>query len=323
VILRSQLAAIAALLLLCAGPSWAFRVVVISDLNGSYGSTDYNPRVDQAEIAIIAMRPDLVISTGDMVAGQQRPHLSEVEVRAMWAAFHATVSDPLARAGIPFVVTPGNHDASAYGGFEHERELYDEAWRDRKPALDWVDGRDFPFFYAFDAGRHRFVSLDATTLGALGPEQMERLSGVLESSTGPAIVFSHLPLWPFAQGRETEIIGDPELADLFAAGGVALALSGHHHAYYPGARDGIAYVGQACLSGGPRRLLGETDLSPHGFTVLDIDPEGKVDVSARIGPGFEAVLPVDSLPARLGQGIGALTRLDLARVPGVMTGSSR
>ena len=42
----------------------AFRVVVISDLNGSYGSVDYDPRVGRAVTAIIAMRPDLVISTG-------------------------------------------------------------------------------------------------------------------------------------------------------------------------------------------------------------------------------------------------------------------
>ena len=88
------------------------RVVVISDLNGSYGSVTYEPRVTAAVRAIIAMKPDLVISTGDMVAGQRRPHLTETEVRAMWDAFHRTVTAPLEAAGIPLAVTPGNHDAS-------------------------------------------------------------------------------------------------------------------------------------------------------------------------------------------------------------------
>lgn len=321
--LHSLFAAFAAVLLLCAGPSWAFRIVVISDLNGSYGSTEYDPRVGRAVAAIVAMKPDLVISTGDMVAGQRRPHLSTPEVRAMWRAFHATVSDPFDRAGIPFVATPGNHDASGYGGFERERDLYAEAWRERKPDLNWVNGSDFPFFYAFDAGGHRFVSLDATTTGALSPGQSARLSRVLESSPHPAIVFSHLPVWPFAEGRETEIIGDPALASLFRIGEVVLVLSGHHHAYYPGARDGIAYVGQACLGGGPRRLLGEADRAPHAFTVLDIDAAGRIEVSARVGPGYERLLPVDILPEQLGQGFSALTRLDIAGVPGVTTGSSR
>ena len=52
------------------------RVAVISDLNGSYGSTAYAKEVARAVERIIDLRPDLVISTGDMVAGQRRPHLS-------------------------------------------------------------------------------------------------------------------------------------------------------------------------------------------------------------------------------------------------------
>ena len=100
------------------------RVAVISDLNGSYGSTRYSARVAAAIERVIALEPDLVISTGDMVAGQRRPVLTEREVRAMWAAFHAEVTEPLSRAGIPLAVTPGNHDASAYGGFEQERDLF-------------------------------------------------------------------------------------------------------------------------------------------------------------------------------------------------------
>jgi hypothetical protein len=52
----------------------ALRVAVISDLNGDYGSTDYEAEVDEAVSSICALNPDLVISTGDMVAGQRRPH---------------------------------------------------------------------------------------------------------------------------------------------------------------------------------------------------------------------------------------------------------
>ena len=113
-------------LLIFCGSAFAqnLRVAVISDLNGSYGSTRYSPRVAAAVDRIIALAPDLVISTGDMVAGQRRPVLSEPEVRAMWEAFHAEVTEPLNRVGIPLVVTPGNHDASAYGGFEAERAIF-------------------------------------------------------------------------------------------------------------------------------------------------------------------------------------------------------
>ena len=108
---RRLLARTVMLLLLFApafsGAAQALRVAVISDLNGAYGSLEYPAAVDRAVARIVALKPDLVISTGDMVAGQRRPHLARGEVERMWAAFHARVSDPLAAAGIPLAVTPG------------------------------------------------------------------------------------------------------------------------------------------------------------------------------------------------------------------------
>ena len=58
-------------------------VVVVSDLNESYGSTRYSPEVDDAVRQTIELAPVLVISTGDMVAGQRlSPTLDHDEVRA-------------------------------------------------------------------------------------------------------------------------------------------------------------------------------------------------------------------------------------------------
>ena len=272
------------------------RVVVISDLNGSYGSVTYDPRVADAVRAIIALKPDLVLSTGDMVAGQRRPHLSEAEVRAMWDAFHRTVTAPLEAAGIPLAVTPGNHDASAYDGFERERRLYAETWAAHRPDLAYVGADGYPFAYAFDIGDVRFASLDATTVGALPPGQESWLRETMAGAGPTRIVFSHLPLWPVAVGRETEIIGDPGLADLFGDLGIDLQLSGHHHAYYPGASAGIAYVAQACLGAGPRALIGTSEKTEPGFTILDIAEDGHIEVSAATGPDFIARVDPATLP---------------------------
>ena len=209
----------------------ALRVVVISDLNGSYGSTSYHPRVDRAVARIIALNPDLVISTGDMVAGQRMPILSRDEVDDMWRAFHERVSNPLAQAGIPLAVTPGNHDASGYRQFKREREIYANEWLERKPNLTFLDDSDYPFFYAFSLGGVVFTSLDATTVGPLQHDQAERLKQVTAGEE-TIIAFSHLPLWPFAVERETEVIGDPALHRIFQDVGLDLHLSGHHHAFY-------------------------------------------------------------------------------------------
>ena len=87
------------------------RIVVISDINGRYGSTEYHPRLAAAISHIVDLKPGLVISTGDMVAGQRaRPRLRRTELDALWQSFHRQVRTPLERAGIPLVMTPGNHD---------------------------------------------------------------------------------------------------------------------------------------------------------------------------------------------------------------------
>lgn len=286
----------------------ALDVIVISDLNGSYGSTSYSPRVDAAIKRIIEINPDLVISTGDMVAGQRKPHLSEPEVRAMWRAFHQHVSDPLRKAGIPLAVTPGNHDASAYGGFEHERAIFADEWSARKPDVKFRRETAYPFSYAFEMDGIMFVSLDATTIGALSGDQVETLTS-LGDGKSPIVTFSHLPLWPFAQKRETEIIGDPLLETAYQKAGVVLHLSGHHHAYYPGWKDGIAYVSQACLGGGTRALIGDRARSRNSVTHVRIDSSGDFEVRALTGPAFDTVLDPESLPEK----IGVLRRLDLAR----------
>jgi 3',5'-cyclic AMP phosphodiesterase CpdA len=292
------------------GVAESVRVVVISDLNGSYGSTEYSSNVHRAVRAIIDLAPDLVVSTGDMVAGQRNPALSDGEVRAMWRAFHETVTDPLSGAGIPMAVTPGNHDASGYRGFEHERRIYADEWLDRRPAVTFVDGDDYPFFYAFDIGIARFVSLDATTIGRLDATQMRALEQVFDGAGPARIVFSHLPLWPFTEGRETHIIGDSDLEVLLEKVGVDLHLSGHHHAFYPGQVDRLSVVGQAELGGGSRPLIGTGRTGPKTITLLEIAQDGRILVSALQGPDFRTPVDVRSLPERLDTPSRVIHRID-------------
>jgi len=288
------------------------RIAVISDLNGSYGSTDYGAAVHGAVARIIAMKPDLVISTGDMVAGQRaKPPMSEAELDAMWRGFDAAVTTPLARAGIPFIVTPGNHDASAYGGFEDERAFYAQVWGSRRPDLTFVDGSDFPFRYAVSVNGVLLISLDVTMKGALSDAQFDWLRALLarEAPRHHAVVaFSHLPLWPVAEKRREDVIGDENLQALLEEHGVGLYLSGHHHAYYPGVTGGILMLAQSCLGSGPRVLLGATHRSPKSFSFVEIGDDGSIEEAAFQAPDFTTPIPLDTLP----KSIGRLVRRDLA-----------
>lgn len=87
--------------------------------------------------------------------------------------------------------------------------------------------------------------------------------------------------------------------------------SGHHHAFYPGYHQHIAYIGQSCLGGGARPLIGDHKRSPRSFTLLDFDAD-PISVSAFKGPSFETRLNIQSLPAEPGTRQATLKRLDLA-----------
>ena len=292
------------------------RVAVISDLNGAYGSTSYEPGIAPAIARLVELHPDLVISTGDMVAGQRlHPPLERPAVLSMWAAFHAQVTDPVAAAGIPFAATPGNHDGSAYAGFALERAIYREQWQARTQGLRFVDRGDFPFHYAFAMGDVLFVSLDATRVGALDPAQRAWLEALLEREGGNyrhRVVFGHLPVYPFAQGRETEVTADHDLERLLQRYGVELYLSGHHHAFYPGYHDGIRHVGQACLGAGPRKLIGDAARSERAVTWLEFDEE-ETRISALVAPQLERRIDFTTLPTSIRSRYGTLVRDDLRR----------
>lgn len=231
----------------------------------------------------------------------------------MWAAFHTRVSNPLEAAGIPLAVTPGNHDGSAYRGFETERRIYAEQWGAKKPALQFVDDTHYPLYYAFAAGETLFIALDATIIGHLPRDQMSWLRDLLGKHGAEyrqRVAFSHLPLWPFAQRRERDFIGDPDLERLLQQADIALYLSGHHHAFYPGHKDGVDYVSQSCLGAGPRKLIGATKRAPRSFTLIEIE-DGKLHLSAFQSPDFRRPVDWETLPERIRSQAAELIRADL------------
>ncbi len=290
------------------------RVFVISDLNGSYGSIEYHRPVRRAVQLLLALEPDLVISTGDMVAGQRRPPLKGPRIKKMWQRFHQEVTHPLMAMEIPFAVTPGNHDASFYKTFHMERAIYKDEWLRRAPDVHYIDRSGYPFNYAFSMGDALFISLDVTGVGKLPDRQKRWLRHILERHAPHyrhRIVFSHVPMWPFAHGRETEVTMDFALENILQSNRVDLYLSGHHHAYYPGFKDGIRYISQACLGGGPRPVIGTKQRSKRAITVIGLNHDGSISVQAIKGPDYIHLLSVTKLPPKIQFEGGELTRLDL------------
>lgn len=287
------------------------RVVVLSDLNGSYGSTGYETSVHQAITALrTTVKPDLVLIAGDMVAGQQ----AGLDYAAMWRGFHAAVTSPLTDAGIPVAPAPGNHDASAYSGYAAERAEYARQWSpSRLPAVQLVDGSQFPFRYSFTYRGAFFIALDATTIAPLSSAQRAWVGQQLDLAAAypVRIVYGHVPLHPTTVGRETEVLNDASLERLLASKG-ALFIGGHQHGYYPGVANGVRHVVTPCLGSGSRALIGTTGASPRGFVVVDIEDGRVTSLEARTGTGYGSRILRGSLPAQLQSGAHRLVRDDLA-----------
>lgn len=295
--------------------SQSIKIAVISDLNGSYGSIEYNKQIPTVISHLVEIKPDLVISTGDMIAGQRiKPLFKRPELEAMWRSFHNNVSNVLAEAELPLAITAGNHDASLSKKFHLERTIYQEQWLNRVPELNFIDRSHYPFYYAFEIKNILFISLDASIVGHLSSKQFSWFEELLKKSKGKyrhKIAFSHLPVWPFAEDREKEIIGDPMLEALLQQHNIALYLSGHHHAFYPGYKDGITYVSQACLGSGLRKYIGSSQQSRRGYTIIEIDEDDKIHIRGYDTSDLNKPIDIKRLPEKIKSKYATLTRTDL------------
>jgi len=174
-----------------------------------------------------------------------------------------------------------------------------------------VDDLDYPLRYAFTAGDALFVALDDTKVGSLPSEQMSWLDDVLDTPAEVKVVYGHVPLYPVAQGRETDIIGDDDLHDLLLAHGVDLFVAGHHHAYYPAYAGDLRVLTMGCLGSGSREYIGTSQLSDKSFVLFEVRSGAVAELEAWRGDAFDEVVPRNELPESIAWSGGTLIRDDL------------
>ncbi|WP_017300458.1 metallophosphoesterase family protein [Nodosilinea nodulosa] len=260
------------------------RLVVISDLNSAYGSTDYDPEVDKAIALMPFWQPDLVVCGGDMVAGQS-PSLTPEQINAMWQAFDAHIAAPLRQQKVPFGFTIGNHDASSATGvhgqflFQQERDLASSYWADpaHSTGVNFVDRDQFPFYYTFEQQGIFFMVWDGSS-SRIPADKMAWVEQALASDTAQQakarILLSHLPLYGVAVGRDEpgEVMENADqLRAMLERYNVHTYISGHHHAYYPAHRGKLQLLHTGILGAGPRPLIDSRLPAWKTLTVVDID----------------------------------------------------
>ena len=206
------------------------------------------------------MRPDIVLVSGDMIAGQDR-RLPDDRFAQMWEVFEQRLAAPLRNAGIPFGFTIGNHDGSPFDAFNRERTAARNYWNIPNTLLDIVEDGDFPFYFSYRVNDVFIISWDASSAEISEPTLSwvkEQLQTEAAQQARYRIMLGHLPLYAAALGRNRigEILREPdELHAMMQRYNVDMYVSGHHHAYYPGYKGGVELLQTGALGGGPRQLL--------------------------------------------------------------------
>ncbi|NEN91287.1 MAG: metallophosphoesterase [Okeania sp. SIO3H1] len=287
------------------------RLVVISDLNSSYGSTNYQPQVEKTIPLIPKWQPDLVLCAGDMIAGQKQS-LTEENIQAMWNGFDRYIATPLRQTKQPFAITIGNHDASGYIKsekfiFAKERRLAQNYWSQHQKDLNlkFFDAKGFPFYYSFLHKEIFYLIWDASTF-QIPTQQLEWTEKSLASSQAQTakmrIVIGHLPFYAVAPTKNK--MGDvlakaDELTTMLEKYNVHLYISGHHHAYFPAYKGNLKLLYSGALGSGPRTLIG-SNLSPRNtLTVVDINLEQNKSFYTTYDMNTLAVVDPEKLPEKI------------------------
>jgi len=259
------------------------RLVVISDLNSYYGATVYDPEVDKGVKLVPFWNPDMVLCSGDMVAGQD-PTLTDTRLQEMWAAFDRQVAAPLRQMKIPYGFTVGNHDASSalsVSGqflFQRERDATAAYWKDpaHDPGVQFIDKTDFPFYYTFEYKDIFFVAWDGSS-NHIPPEKLAWVEKTLASEKAQSakmrVLIGHLPLYAVAIGRNeaAEVMDNAdELRAMLEKYNVHTYISGHHHTYYPAHKGKMQLLHMGILGSGPRPYIDSDQPPRKSITVIDV-----------------------------------------------------
>lgn len=251
------------------------KIMVISDLNSSYGSVTYSAEVDAVMNEMAQIKPDIIVCAGDMVAGQ-KASLTEENIQAMWQHFKEKILIPVSTSGIPFGFTVGNHDASP--SYKTDRRLANKFWKDHVALtnLTFVDSTHFPFYFSYVKDQVFFMSWDA----AASKVNSEVFDWIKRQSAGTAfrkarlrILMGHLPLYPIVDSKNKpgEVIAAADSTlSFFRDQGIDLYISGHQHAFFPASKGGVRLLNAGAIGDGPRKIIGDSRPAQKTYTIIEV-----------------------------------------------------
>ncbi|NIN00334.1 MAG: hypothetical protein GTO24_20315 [candidate division Zixibacteria bacterium] len=241
---------------------YPMRFAIIGDRTGEAQPGIYEQIVQEIQ----RMRPDFVITVGDMIEG---PAPDTAETKRRWEEYQQLIQT--LTTAVYFV--PGNNDIWDSTSLEFYKRYVGEP------------------YYSFDTRGVHFVILDNSRwnrIDQFSEEQLAWLTDDLKKNENAACTFVifHIPYW-----IRTVADGKPDaLHSLFVKYGVDVVFTGHYHTYFSGELDDIIYTGVGSSGGGCHPS--HTGLEYH-FTWVTLDADGINIAPIKMG----AVLPWDEVTA--------------------------
>lgn len=213
-----------------------WTIAVMSDIHMPRRNLRVVPEVPRAVAAIVALRPRLVVVTGDHTNGGDKDSAAVVASSARWWKIFADLLRPLRDAGIPVLPVAGNHDAYLAGQRAHYAAAFADlaAWaapltlNEAVPEGGQVRLDRPPFSYSVDVDGVHLSLLHVVTQG-LHREVAAWLADDLARASGAELrlVFGHVPMASVIQAPNAGFV--KTLGGLLEAGGAAAYVAGHEH----------------------------------------------------------------------------------------------
>jgi 3',5'-cyclic AMP phosphodiesterase CpdA len=185
-----------------------FKIMHVTDVQEAGGIT--KEAIALLEAALDKDKPDLVVFTGDQIAGYS-PKLKGVGAEA---AIRKTIQEllaPLEKRNVPFTITFGNHDHTTALSLEKQFEIYQESpccVAETTPGVSGVGNHNLPIF-ASNGDKTVFSLYMLDSHGSAGPigyaplepDQVDwyrRVRDERKAQNGgkavPSLLFQHIPV---------------------------------------------------------------------------------------------------------------------------------
>ncbi len=294
----------------------SLKIHAFADMNIDTSGTYANATISIVK-SMISRQPAAILGVGDYIDGEKKS-LSDSTYVNMWNQFSKKVLSFMRDANIPFLPTPGNHDAY----YAQERRLYDSFWGKNKPNVEYVDDDNFPFYYSFIKEDVFFVSLDDANYSRLSNRTAqlawlkEQLSSARAKGARARVVYGHIPLYSIVSSKansstvyengvlagERRTAGSNTLESILLSHNVDLVIFGHSHGFYSGHYtypDGkkLQVVSMPCAGSSPRYLVGTSIRTPQGYVELVFSETNQLTIRYYNSSG--TLQSLSSLPAAL------------------------